>query len=104
VIFCAESGSRTIGLITLGPKPAGARSAGNPHAACEEAGAGNGVTDHPNRARRGKPWIETREILRTTAPVLDPTNRLSFRYESDRHRINTIGRCPTVPLAVSIVT
>ena len=51
----AESGPSRIGLITLDPKPAGARSAGDPHAACDEAGAGNGVTDDPNRARRGKP-------------------------------------------------
>ena len=32
------------GHITLDAKCAGARSAGNPHAACEEAGAGNGLT------------------------------------------------------------
>lgn len=43
-----------IGLITLGTKQAGKRSAGNPHAPFERAGAGNGVT-------------------LTTAPVLDPT-------------------------------
>ena len=62
-----------IGLITPDEKCAGARSAGNPHAACEAEGTGNGVTDHPRRARRGKPRIQTRKILRATAPVLDPT-------------------------------
>ncbi len=34
-----------IGLITLNEKCAGARSAGNPHAACEAEGTGNGVTE-----------------------------------------------------------
>jgi len=33
-----------IGLINLDAKGAGARSAGNPHAACDVAGAGNGLT------------------------------------------------------------
>ena len=50
-----------IGPITFDAKCAGARSAGNPHAACDVAGAGNGVTDLSIRARRGKPWIQTSE-------------------------------------------
>ena len=62
-----------IGLITLDEKCAGARSAGNPHAACEAEGTGNGVTDHPTRARRGKPRTQPSAVLRATAPVLDPT-------------------------------
>ena len=33
-----------IGLINLDVKCVGARSAGNPHAACDAAGAGNGFT------------------------------------------------------------
>ena len=69
-----ESGSDAIGFINLGAKCAGKRSAGNPHAAFEEAGAGDGATDGPKRARRGKPRIQPREVLRATAPVLDPTN------------------------------
>jgi len=48
-----------IGPITLDAKCAGARSAGNPHAACDVEGAGNGATDTANWARRGKPWIQT---------------------------------------------
>ena len=52
-----------IGLITLGEKCAGKRSAGNPHAAFEAAGTGNGATARPIRARRGKPRIQTRMIL-----------------------------------------
>ena len=52
-----------IGLINLEVKCAGARSAGNPHAACDVEGAGNGVTERPIRARRGKPRIQTRSVL-----------------------------------------
>ena len=45
--------SKWIGLLNLDAKCAGARSAGNPHATCDVAGAGNGATAIPNRARRG---------------------------------------------------
>ena len=51
----AESGASLIGLINLEAKCAGARSAGNPHAACDEAGNGNELTDwlvrHSQRKR-----------------------------------------------------
>ncbi len=53
-----ESGSDRIGPIHLVAKCAGARSAGNPHAACEVAGAGNGATDTAKRARREKSRIQ----------------------------------------------
>ena len=56
-----ESLSGAIGPINLDAKCAGKRSAGNPHAAFEAAGAGNGPTVYPTRARRGKPWIQTRD-------------------------------------------
>ena len=65
--------SPSIGLITLEAKCAGARSAGNPHAACDVAGAGNGVTAIPKRARRWKRRTQPRSCLRVTAPALDPT-------------------------------
>jgi len=39
-----ESNSSMISHINLGMKHIGKRSAGKPHAAFEEAGAGNGVT------------------------------------------------------------
>src|SRR5262245_14899649 len=66
VLFTAVSESRvqSIGRITLEVKCAGARSAANPHATCEVAGAGNGVTETPSRGRRGKPRIQTRRLLR----------------------------------------
>ncbi len=53
------------------------------HAACEVAGAGNGATDVPKRARRGKPRIRPRDILRATAPAPDPTNFRRFRGYGD---------------------
>ncbi len=43
VLALDESSSSAIGPITLGEKCAGKRSAGNPHAAFEEAGVGNGA-------------------------------------------------------------
>ena len=52
-----------IRLINLEMKCAGTRSAGNPHAACDVAGAGNGITNIPSRARRGQPRIQTRVVL-----------------------------------------
>src|SRR5262245_62440230 len=60
---CRRLGSRSrpIGPITLGVKCAGARSAGNPHATCDVAGAGNGATVPPKRARRGKPRTQAKE-------------------------------------------
>src|SRR5947199_10244997 len=57
----ASSRSGLIGLITLAMKCAGARSAGNPHATCDVAGAGKGATATPKRARRGKPRIQAKE-------------------------------------------
>ena len=68
-LWAADLGSRPgrIHLITLGVNCAGARSAGNPHATCEVAGAGNqgtvwfvrhsqrkrGATDRPNLRQLG---------------------------------------------------
>ena len=78
-----ESGSDRIGLINLVAKCAGARSAGNPHAACEVAGTGNGATDMAKRARRGKPRIQPSQRPDgpprqfSTLPT-DPSNRHFF--------------------------
>ena len=78
-------GSRpiVIGLITLAANCAGARSGVNPHAACDVADVGNGATENPNRARRGKPWIHDKD---------DPTGyRASVRpyHQLFRERIRT---------------
>ncbi len=69
-----ESGFYSSGPITLDEKCAGARSAGNPHAACDVAGVGDGITEGPKRARRWKRRIQPRHFLRIYAPALDPTN------------------------------
>src|ERR1043166_3480271 len=50
-----------IGLISFAMNCAGARSAGNPHATCDVAGAGNGATANPIRARRGKPRTQAKD-------------------------------------------
>src|SRR5271165_1739888 len=50
----AESRSGRIGPITLGAKQTGERSAGNPHAAFDEAGAGNVARPRSCDTRRRK--------------------------------------------------
>ena len=68
-----ESRPSTIGHITLGTKQTGAPSAGNPHAGCDVAGAGNGFTVWLLRHSQRKRGETARPDLRNTAPVLDPT-------------------------------
>ena len=88
--------SSMIGLINLEVKCAGARSAGNPHAACDVEGAGNVVTERPIRARRGKPRIQTRSLLVSYRASSRPyqaiariikyggdTPEIAFNYRSD---------------------
>src|SRR5271156_6011668 len=70
-----ESRPSTMGHITLGTKQTGAPSAGNPHAGCDVAGAGNGfpgllLGDSPREQ-----GATARPDLRNTAPVLDPTGQ-----------------------------
>ena len=52
----------------------GARSAGKPHAACDVAGAGNGLTVRLVRHSHRKRGETDRPRLRSTAPALDPTD------------------------------
>src|SRR5580692_8719530 len=68
-----ESRLSTIGHITLGTKQTGAPSAGNPHAGCDVAGAGDGFTVWLLRHSQRKRGAMARLDLRNTAPVLDPT-------------------------------
>ena len=72
-----ESRPSTIGHITLGTKQTGAPSAGNPHAGCDVAGAGNGFTVWLMRHSQRKRGATARLDLRNTAPVLDPTGPVS---------------------------
>ena len=64
-----------IGHITLDAKQTGTRSAGNPHAACDEAGTGNELTARLMRHSQRKRGETDRLDLRNAAPVLDPTFR-----------------------------
>ena len=72
-VIAKEGRPKPIGLITLDEKCAGARSAVNPHAACDAAGAGDGATGSSKRARREKSRMQSRTLLRATAPVPDAT-------------------------------
>ena len=63
-----------IGLITLGRKPTGKRRAGNPHAAFEVAGAGNGAMGRTEAPGYGEsPGNSYSPVPTATAPALDPT-------------------------------
>src|SRR5664280_1780348 len=68
-----ESRPNTISHITLGTKQTGAPSAGNLHAGCDVAGAGNGFTVWLLRHSQRKRGATARLDLRNTAPVLTPT-------------------------------
>ncbi len=86
----ADSGANVISLINLEMKCAGTRSAGNPHAACEVAGAGNGTTNIPSRARRGKPRIQTRDVLsgyRASSRPYQPPNMLEQARSEKSYRV-----------------
>src|ERR1700679_999348 len=94
-----ESRSSTIDHITLGTKQTGAPSAGNPHAGCDVAGAGNGFTVWLLRHSQRKRGETARLDLRNTAPVLDPTS-FAFPMEPvcrkrlSRRETVRIGTCP----------
>src|SRR6266436_2507969 len=70
----ARSCPSKIGPINLGTKQTGAPCAGNPHAGCDVAGAGNGFTVWLMRHSQRKRGATARPDLRNTAPVLDPTD------------------------------
>ena len=92
--------SPSIGLITLETKCAGARSAGNPHAACDVAGAGNGATAIPKRARRWKRRTQPRSCLRVTAPALDPTRLPSLSVPQSKSQ-ECFVRTMRIPIDLS---
>ena len=78
----AERRPGSIGHITLRGKCAGARSAGKPHAACDVAGAGNGLTVRLVRHSHRKRGETDRPRLRSTAPALDPTGQGPYALQS----------------------
>ncbi len=58
----------------MATKRAGARSAGNPHAACDEEGAGNGIRAQSEAPALGKSCRQRLiPVPNITAPALDPT-------------------------------
>src|SRR5271156_4443735 len=77
-----ESRPSTIGHITLGTKQTDAPSAGNPHAGCDVAGAGDGFTVWLLRHSQRKRGAMARLDLRNTAPVLDPTGECAGIFRS----------------------
>jgi hypothetical protein len=83
LLWTTALGSRSglIGHITLDVKCAGARSAGNPHATCEVAGAGNQVTVRLVRHSQRKRGAMDRPDLRTNGASPRPYRR---------HMISTI--------------
>jgi len=67
----AESRPSRIGPISLGMKQMGARSAGNPHAACDVAGAGNAARSRwcDTRRRKSEPTGNTNfDLNRRASP------------------------------------
>jgi len=62
--------------ITLAANCAGARSSVNPHAACDVADVGNGATENPKRARRGKPWRQDKDDPTGHRATSDPTRHV----------------------------
>src|ERR1700691_3083780 len=94
-----ESRPSTIGHITLGTKQTGAPSAGNPHAGCDVAGAGNGFTVWLLRHSQRKRGETARLDLRNTAPVLDPTGQCLQIHLAEKPAIRKSG----IPLVRDVV-
>src|SRR5580692_1992085 len=59
-------------------KRAGKPTAGKPHGGFDAAGTGNGLTARLVRHSQRKRGATDRPDLRSTAPVLDPTDRQQF--------------------------
>ena len=83
---CSESAPDANGHITLDAKQAGKRSAGNPHAAFDEAGAGNvtsgaGFTGPYRRRASPRPYLIDTTTVRGGRRV---TGELPDRNESER--------------------
>ena len=91
-----KTGQKAPSLCTLRGKYAGARSAGKPHAACDVAGAGNGLTVRLVRHSHRKRGETDRPRLRSTAPTLDPTGSLDRKKITQAFRRLGSRRSTTV--------
>src|SRR5258708_10019619 len=80
VTYRIESTSNWLRLINLSAKRAGERSAGNLHAAFDVAGDGKQLTVRLVRHSQRKRGAPDRSDLRSMAPFLDPTSRLSIIF------------------------
>jgi hypothetical protein len=88
--FIQSSTRSKVGPITLDVKCAGARSAGNPHAACDEEGAG----DRPmvwrlrhSQRKRGETDGPNLQVLRqpsTLPPALSARGRWSLQFRATK--------------------
>src|ERR1700694_2896830 len=113
----AESRPSRIGLISLDMKQMGERSAGNPHAACDVAGAGNVARSrYLGRSRRASPRPYRRRGLETWcgsgppghngAPALDPTDERGWetgRWPKGPKLPRPSSTLPTRTLAAVVV-
>lgn len=84
-----ESAPSAIGPITLDAKQVGARSAGNPHAACDEAGAGNGVTGRTEAPADGESRRQT-----ATPRTCSRPQRLGARVPPESEKAASARRFP----------
>jgi hypothetical protein len=71
-----------IGLITLDEKQTGERSAGNPHATFDAAGAETQLTIRLVRHSQRKRGATDRSDLRSMASALDPTDERGVETEA----------------------
>jgi hypothetical protein len=61
------------------------------------AGARDGFMVDANRARKGKPWIQTSIHLRATAPVLDLTVAQTLAALLFKARFSILNSSPKAP-------
>jgi hypothetical protein len=83
-----ESCTSTIGLITLDEKQTGERSAGNPHATFDAAGAETQLTMRLVRHSQRKRGATDRSNLRSMASALDPTVRKTSTRKLRHEKFN----------------
>src|SRR6516165_948042 len=87
----AESRYSAIGLINLDEKQTGAPSAGNPHAGCEVAGAGNRLTVRILRHFQRKREATDRLNLRGNGASLRPYRSTPYGRHGCGGRFSTSG-------------
>ena len=96
------SRSSLIGLITLDVKCAGARSAGNPHATCDVAGAGNQLTVRIVRHWSSRQGCKSGKV-KVPFPSITCIGRIAYPERAEVTKHDMPGRkslgCPVGKLA-----